>query len=58
MMRAAEIIRQYADAKFDVVDAPIMATAERLNVTTILTLDQRDFLMFRPEHCTSLELLP
>ncbi|MEJ7713426.1 MAG: PIN domain-containing protein [Pyrinomonadaceae bacterium] len=56
--RAAEIIRQYADARVDFVDAIIMAIAERLNITRVLTLDERDFRMFRPRHCAAFELLP
>jgi len=56
--RAAEIIRQYADARVDFVDAIIVAMAERLNITRVLTLDRRDFRMFRPRHCPAFELLP
>jgi predicted nucleic acid-binding protein len=57
-LRSAEIIRQYADAKLDFVDALIVAIAERLNITRLLTLDRRDFQLIRPKHCTSFELLP
>jgi predicted nucleic acid-binding protein len=56
--RSAEILRQYADAKVDFVDAVIVAIAERLNITRILTLDRRDFQMIRPKHCASFELFP
>lgn len=56
--RAAEIIRVYADTNLDFVDAIIVAIAERLNITRILTLDQRDFRIIRPRHCTAFELLP
>ena len=56
--RSAEILRQYADAKVDFVDALIVAIAERLNITRILTLDRRDFQMIRPKHCASFELFP
>ena len=56
--RAASIISQYADSKTDFVDAMIMAIAERLNITTVLTVDQRDFSLFRPSHCTSFTILP
>lgn len=57
-LRSAEIIRQYADAKLDFVDALIVAIAERLNINRLLTLDRRDFQLIRPKHCTSFELLP
>jgi uncharacterized protein len=35
-----------------------IAIAERLNITTVLTIDQRDFRLFRPKHCESFKLLP
>lgn len=56
--RAATILRQYADAQIDFVDATIAAIAERLNITRILTLDQRHFRLFRPPHCDAFELIP
>lgn len=56
--RAAEIIRQYADARIDYVDAVLVAIAERLNITEVLTLDQRDFRLFRPKHCAAFAILP
>jgi len=57
-LRSAEILRQYADANLDFVDALIAATAERLNIKRLLTLDRRDFQLIRPRHCDSFELLP
>src|SRR6266478_4046725 len=57
-LRSAEILRLYADANLDFVDALIVATAERLNITRVLTLDRRDFQLIRPKHCVSFELLP
>lgn len=56
--RAAEVIRQYADARVDFVDAVIVAISERLTITRVLTLDVRHFAMFRPRHCSAFELLP
>lgn len=56
--RTADIMSQYADSKVDFVDAMIMAIAERLNITTVLTVDQRDFRLFRPAHCASFTILP
>jgi uncharacterized protein len=57
-LRSAEILRRYSDANLDFVDALIVATAERLNITRLLTLDRRDFQLIRPKHCSSFELLP
>jgi predicted nucleic acid-binding protein len=56
--RVSEILEQYADARIDFVDATIVALAERLNVTRILTTDQRHFRLFRPRHCAAFEILP
>lgn len=56
--RVAEILEKYADSRIDFVDASVMAVAERYGSTTILTLDQRDFRLFRPLHCQSFEILP
>ena len=46
--RAAEVIREYSDSRVDFVDAVIVAIAERLSISKVLTLDQRHFRMFRP----------
>jgi uncharacterized protein len=56
--RTASILEQYVDSRVDFVDANVMAIAERLNITTVLTIDQRDFRLFRPKHCESFKLLP
>jgi uncharacterized protein len=56
--RTAEILDQYADSRIDFVDATVMAVAERLNIETVLTLDYRDFHLFRPRHRNSFILLP
>lgn len=56
--RTAEILRKYNDANIDFVDACIVAMAERLNITKILTIDRRHFSIFRPLHCESFEILP
>ena len=56
--RVQQIMQQYADAKLDFVDCCIMALSERLNITQVCTLDQRDFNIFRPKHCDYLEILP
>ncbi len=56
--RAAEIVRQYADSGIDFVDAVLVAIAERLNITRVLTIDARHFRMFRPKHCAAFEIFP
>jgi uncharacterized protein len=56
--RTAQILSTYADSYVDFVDASVMAIAERLNIQTVLTLDQRDLRLFRPVHCPNFTLLP
>ena len=56
--RTAEIIEQYAGSDLGFVDASLVAVAERLRVTRVLTLDHRHFRMIRPRHCPAFELLP
>lgn len=56
--RSAELLLKYDDAHIDFVDACIVAMAERLNITKILTIDRRHFQIFRPRHCEAFEILP
>jgi uncharacterized protein len=58
VIRIAEILEQYVDSRIDFVDASVMAIAERYNSKIILTLDQRDFRLFRPHHCDAFEIFP
>jgi predicted nucleic acid-binding protein len=43
----ARIIVQYASLPCDYADATLIALAERTGVTTIATIDQRDFSVYR-----------
>ncbi len=56
--RSAEVLRKYNDTNIDFVDAVIVAIAERLNITKILTVDRRHFGAFKPRHCAAFEILP
>jgi hypothetical protein len=56
--RTADIMEKYADSKIDFVDCMIVAMAERLNISRILTVDQRDFRILRPNHIPAFEILP
>ena len=56
--RIVELMRQYADSNIGFVDASIVAVAERLGVSRLLTLDRRHFGLIRPRHCPALEILP
>ena len=55
--RAIDVVKQYADSDIGLVDASIVAMAERLNITRIMTRDQH-FRMFRPRHHPFFELMP
>ena len=56
--RVNELLNQYADARLDLVDATLVAAAERLNIETILTSDQRHFRLIRPKHVDYFSILP
>ncbi|MCC5623782.1 PIN domain-containing protein [Nostoc sp. CHAB 5715] len=58
VIRVAEILDEYTDSRIDFVDASVMAIAERYGIKKIFTLDQRDFRLYRPQHCNSFEILP
>lgn len=58
LTRAIEILEQYRDAEFGMVDAATMAIAERLKIEVVLTLDRRDFGIYRPRHCAAFRLVP
>lgn len=58
LSRAAELVDQYADFPLGTTDATIVAVAERLNITTIATLDRRHFNAVRPRHVDAFTLVP
>ena len=45
--RCRELLLQYQDLNLGLADTSVMATAERLNVYNILTIDERDFRAVR-----------
>ena len=56
--RTAQILERYADSRVDFVDATVAAVADNRQITTILTLDRRDFQIVRPKHAPHFEILP
>ena len=56
--RIESLVDEYADMRLGVVDASVIALAERLKLTTIATLDRRHFSAVRPRHTESLLLVP
>lgn len=57
-VRIAELVEVYADLGLGGTDASVIAIAERLDVTTVATLDQRHFTVVRPAHCDAFKLVP
>ena len=57
-LRIAELVARYRDLPLGTVDASVVATAERLGVTKIATIDRRHFGVVRPSHAAALTLLP
>lgn len=56
--RCHELQGEYADLRLGVVDASVIALAERLNEPKIGTLDRRHFAVVRPAHVAAFELWP
>ena len=56
--RMAELVERYDNLPLGMVDASVVAVAERLGVKEIATIDRRDFSVVRPRHVTAFDLLP
>jgi predicted nucleic acid-binding protein len=56
--RMAELVETYLDLPLGLVDAAVVAIAERLQLTEIATLDRRHFAVVRPRHAEAFTLLP
>ena len=57
-VRIRELCGQYQDLGLGMVDASVVAVAERLGEETIATLDHRHFSVVRPRHVASFTLVP
>ena len=56
--RIAELVDEYADLPLGGTDASVVALAERLDASVVITLDRRHFTAVRPRHRDAFELLP
>jgi predicted nucleic acid-binding protein len=56
--RIAELTEKYLDLPLGMVDASIVALAERRGLDVIATLDQRHFRAVRPRHVEAFTLVP
>lgn len=57
-VRVAELTSQYADMSRGMVDASVVALAERHRAPIVATLDRRHFSAVRPRHVAAFELVP
>jgi len=58
LSRARELIRMYREHDIGLVDATILATAERLDAPRILTLDHRHFRTLKLRNRRSVTIVP
>ena len=56
--RRVALIEQYADLGLGLVDASVIAIAENRGITTLATLNVRDFNVVRPRHTDAFTLVP
>jgi predicted nucleic acid-binding protein len=57
-LRIADLVARYRDLPLGTVDASVVATAERLGLSEIATVDRRHFTVVRPNHVAAFTLLP
>lgn len=56
--RIAELMERYLDLPLGMVDASVVALAERHGLDTIATLDHRHFATVKPRHVAGFTLVP
>lgn len=56
--RVARLVDTYADLDLGIVDASVVAVAERLKLDQVATIDRRHFHVVRPRHVNAFTLLP
>jgi predicted nucleic acid-binding protein len=57
-VRVVDLAERYLDLPLGLVDAAVVAVAERLGATTIATLDRAHFGVVRPRHAAAFRLVP
>lgn len=58
LSRLRALMVKYADLPIDLADASLVVLAERLGLREVFTLDRRHFLVYRPRHVRSFEIMP
>ena len=56
--RMRELMWKYRDLPMDLADAALVSVAERESIRRIVTIDRRDFEIYRPHGLGSFEILP
>jgi predicted nucleic acid-binding protein len=56
--RCTDLAEQPASLRLDLIDASLIAVAERYGLTTLATLNHRDFTVVRPRRTAAFTLLP
>jgi len=57
LYRMAELVTKYGDLPLGMVDASVVATAERLRIADIATIDNH-FRIVRPKHVNAFTIVP
>ena len=57
-VRIAELVWAYRDLPLGTVDASVVATAERLGISEVATVDRRHFTVVRPAGIGTFDLFP
>lgn len=56
--RMRELMAKYRDLPMDLADAALVRVAERERISTIFTIDRRDFALYRPKGLRRFRILP
>lgn len=56
--RIRELMKKYHDLPMDLADATLVVLGEESKLSTIFTLDHKDFSIYRPRHKRRFSLIP
>ena len=56
--RIRKLMQKYHDLPMDLADATLVAIAEEMKLSTVFTLDHKDFRVYRPKHKRRFTLIP
>lgn len=56
--RLRELMKKYHDLPMGLADASLVLLGEEKKLSTVFTLDHKDFLIYRPKHKRRFSLLP